>query len=298
MKAFYTDQFVLPLPPGHRFPMEKYARLRQRVEASGIAQMCVPDAATDEQILRCHDPDYLEKVKTGTLSPSEQRRIGFPWSPGMVERSRRSSGATVAALRAALNEGVGVNLAGGTHHACSDHGEGFCVWNDSAIAARDLQAHGLVNRVVIVDCDVHQGNGTAQITSGDDTIFTLSIHGEKNFPHRKHPSDLDIGLSDNTKDDEYLHIVEQGVRQALFLANADVAIYQSGADPFIGDRLGKLAISKEGLAERDHLVMSLLYQAQLPFAVTMGGGYAPNIDDIVDIHFETIRIATEFERFE
>jgi acetoin utilization deacetylase AcuC-like enzyme len=293
MKAFYTDHFVLPLPPGHRFPMEKYARLRQQVERNGIAEMCVPAPVHDAQILRCHDHAYLEKVKTGRLDAKEIRRIGFPWSPGMVERSRRSAGATVAACRAALQEGIGANLAGGTHHACTDHGEGFCVWNDSAIAARDLQASGLVERVVIIDCDVHQGNGTAQITEGDDSIYTFSIHGEKNFPYRKHPSNLDIGLQDNTGDDEYLELVEEGVKRALFHANADLAIYQSGADPFIGDRLGKLAMTKGGLARRDRMVIQMLLDAGLPVAVTMGGGYANNLDDIVEIHYTTVSIAAE-----
>jgi len=295
MKAFYTDQFVLPLPADHRFPMVKYAHLREKVQHSGIAEMCIPAPVTDAQILRCHDLTYLEKVKSGTLSSKEIRRIGFPWSPGMVERSRRSSGATLAAAETALSEGIAVNLAGGTHHACTDHGEGFCIWNDAAIAARDLQARGLVERVVIIDCDVHQGNGTAQITHNDPTIFTFSIHGEKNFPHRKFPGDLDIGLPDGVADDEYLMLIEEGVRRALFLASADLAIYQSGADPFVGDRLGKLSITKDGLAARDHMVISMLREAGLPIAVTMGGGYAQNVDDIVDIHYKTVRIAVKHQ---
>ncbi len=291
MKAFYTDHFVLPLPPDHRFPMAKYARLRQRVAEEDLAELCVPDGVTDTQILRCHVFDYLEKVKQGKLSAAEIRRIGFPWSPFMVERSRRSAGATVTACLAALEDGVAVNLAGGTHHACTDHGEGFCVWNDAAIAARDLQARGLAKQVLIVDCDVHQGNGTAQITANDTSIFTFSIHGEKNFPARKFPGDLDLGLADNTGDTEYLNLVEQSVWRAIFLANADMAIYTSGADPYVGDRLGKLALTKDGLAARDRLVMGMLRDAGLPVAVTMGGGYASDIDDIVSIHLETVRIA-------
>jgi len=297
MKAFYTDHFVLPLPDGHRFPMAKYAQLRHRVsDASEVLNITLdaPDAATDEQLLRCHDQNYLEKVKSGTLNTLEIRRIGFPWSLGMVERSRRSTGATIAACYAALEDKVSVNLAGGTHHACTDHGEGFCVWNDAAVAARELQSAGLVQRVVIIDCDVHQGNGTAQITQDDPTIFTFSIHGEKNFPFRKVASDLDIGLPNYTTDADYLHCVEEGVRRAIFLANADMAIYISGADPYTGDRLGKLSISKEGLIKRDQLVLELLREAELPVAVTMGGGYADNIADIVEIHFNTVRIATEF----
>lgn len=297
MKAFYTDHFVLPLPPGHRFPMAKYSRLRQRVITENIIaadDLRAPDTATDEQILRCHERDYLEKVKSGQLTRQEIRRIGFPWSPGMVERSRRSTGATIAACVAALEDGVAANLAGGTHHACRDHGEGFCVWNDAAVAAREMQTRGFVKRVVIIDCDVHQGNGTAHITRDDPTIFAFSIHGEKNFPHRKVPGDLDIGLADGTRDEDYLAMVEEGTRRALFLSDADLAVYIAGADPFSDDRLGRLDISKNGLAKRDRLVLELIREAGIPVAITMGGGYANNIDDIVDIHLQTIKIAREF----
>lgn len=297
MKAFYSDVFVLPLPPEHRFPMAKYRLLRERVIMEGLIKpvdLRIPPAATDEQILRCHDATYLEKVKTGNLTRQEIRRIGFPWSPGMVERSRRSTGATIAACYAALNDGIAANLAGGTHHACTDHGEGYCVFNDAAVAARELQAHGLVQRVVVIDCDVHQGNGTAQVTTGDPTIFTLSIHGERNFPFRKHPGDLDIGLPDGMTDDDYLYFVEEGVQRALFASGADMAIYVSGADPYTGDRLGKLSISKNGLQTRDKLVLSLLREANLPVAVVMGGGYAHNIEDIVEIHMQTLRTAATF----
>lgn len=272
--------------------MSKYARLREAVAVSGVAALQVPDAATDVQILRAHDRAYLDKVKFGTLSPQEIRRIGFPWSLQMVERSRRASGATIAACLAALEDGVSANLAGGTHHACTDHGEGFCIFNDAVIAARDMQARGFAQRVVVIDCDVHQGNGTAQITAADPTIFTFSIHGEKNFPFRKFPSDIDIGLPDGTTDDVYLDLVEEGTRRAIFQSGADLAIYISGADPFVEDRLGKLAITKAGLATRDRLVLGMLQEAGLPIAVTMGGGYADNIEDIVSIHFQTIAIAS------
>ena len=204
MKAFNTDQFVLPLPTHHRFPMEKYTRLRQRIQSNSLVELCIPDAATDEQISRCHTREYLEKVKSGALSYHEIRRIGFPWSPQMVERARRSVGATIAATRSALVDSIAVNLAGGTHHACSDHGEGFCVWNDTTIAACDLQATGHVKLVLIVDCDVHQGKGTAPIAQDDPSIFTFSIHGERNFPYRKVESNLDIVLADGTRDVSYL----------------------------------------------------------------------------------------------
>jgi acetoin utilization deacetylase AcuC-like enzyme len=295
MKCFYCDDFVLPLPDGHRFPMRKYALLRERLLAERVIApdaMHVPPAATDEQILRCHHADYLTRVVNGTLTDKEIRRIGFPWSPQMVERCRRSAGATIAACRAALTgDGLAVNLAGGTHHACRDHGEGFCVFNDAAIAARAMQAEGLARRVVIIDCDVHQGNGTADILNGDASVFTFSIHGEKNFPFRKVAGTLDIGLPDGVTDSEYLETVEEGTRRALHMADADLAIYISGADPYTGDRLGKLAISKDGLQARDRLVLDLCAAAGLPVAIAMGGGYADNVHDIVDIHFNTVRLA-------
>ena len=297
MKCFYADHFVLPLPDGHRFPMPKYARLRERLMAEGIIQpedFFTPPAATDEDILRCHTADYYERAKTGQLTEAEIRRIGFPWSLQMIERSRRSSGATLAAARAALDgDGFAANLAGGTHHACRDHGEGFCVFNDAAITARAIQAEGRVKRVVVIDCDVHQGNGTADITNGDSTIFTFSIHGEKIFPFRKVPGDLDIGLPDGTMDDLYLELVYEGTRRAIMMSSPDLAIYIAGADPFEGDRLGKLKITKRGLIERDKIVFDLCEGAGLPVAIAMGGGYAPDIEDIVDIHFQTIRQAAE-----
>lgn len=294
LKCYYTDHFVLPLPAEHRFPMPKYSLLRERVVNEGIISpedLIVPDAATDEQILRAHDADYLERVKTGSLTPKEIRRIGFPWTPQMVERSRRSSGATIAACRMALVEGLAVNLAGGTHHAFRDHGEGYCVFNDSAIASRAMQAEGRVQRIVILDCDVHQGNGTAAILKGDSTIFTFSIHGEKNFPYHKEQSDLDIELLDGTSDRIYLDMLEEGVQRALALSHADLAIYLAGADPFEGDRLGRLKLTKDGLRQRDELVLGLCKERGLPVAITMAGGYARNVEDIADIHVATVRVA-------
>jgi len=299
MRAFYCDQFVLPLPSDHRFPMPKYSLLRERALAAGIlapAELHIPEAAADEQILRAHDADYLERVKTGTLSPAEIRRIGFPWSPLMVERSRRSSGGTIAACRTALEEGIAVNLAGGTHHACRDHGEGYCIFNDSAIAARAMQAEGHVHRVVVLDCDVHQGNGTASILADDPTIFTFSIHGAKNFPFRKSKSDLDIELEDGTGDTVYLDMLEEGVQRALALSGADLAIYLAGADPFEDDRLGRLKLTKSGLLQRDQLVLDLCRSRGLPVAITMAGGYARNVEDIVEIHLQTIRLAASLSR--
>ena len=298
MRIHYSDHFVLPLPRGHRFPMSKYARLRERVlHAADFAGCCtVPEAASDAQILGAHDRDYLHRVATGTLSDAEQRAIGFPWTPQMVERSRRSSGATIAACRAALEEGTAANLAGGTHHAFRDRGEGFCVFNDSAIAARTLQAEGRVRRVLIIDCDVHQGNGTASIFRDDPSVFTFSIHGANNFPFAKEASDLDVELPDGTGDREYLEALSRGLGQALAQADADLAIYLAGADPFMDDRLGRLALTKQGLLNRDRLVFEACAAANLPVAVTMAGGYARDIEDTVDIHYATIETAAWFCR--
>lgn len=295
MKLFYADHFVLPLPDGHRFPMAKYRRLRERVEAAAWpgVELCVPPAATDEQLLRAHDAEYVRKVAAGELTRPEVLRIGFPWSPPMVERSRRSSGATVAAGYAALDDGFAANLAGGTHHAGPDWGEGFCVFNDAAVAARDWVASGRVRRVIVIDCDVHQGNGTAAILRGEDAAFTFSIHGAKNFPSRKEPSDLDVPLPDGVGDDDYLAALEAGLREAFARFAADVAIYLAGADPFEGDRLGRLTLTKPGLAARDRLVYETCRAKGLPVVAAMAGGYAQDVEDIVDIHFETVRLGVE-----
>lgn len=293
MEIFYCDHFVLPLPPEHRFPMRKYSRLRERVMEAALVpphSLREPDAATDAQLLRVHHPDYLHKVVTGTLTERELRRIGFPWSAGMVERSRRSVGGTIAACRAALTDGLAVNLAGGTHHAGYEHGEGFCVFNDTVVAARAMQDEGRVGRVLIVDCDVHQGNGTAALCANDPSIYTFSIHAEKNYPFRKHPSDLDIGLADGAGDDEYLEALELGLLQALSVAHADLVIYLAGADPFVGDRLGRLALTKAGLLARDERVYGHCRSMGLPVATVMAGGYAPDIEDIVDIHVQTVKL--------
>lgn len=274
--------------------MRKYALIREGVTAASMirpADLRVPIAASDGEILGVHGPDYLGRVSSGSLSAAETRRIGFPWSPEMVERSRRSSGATIAACRAALEDGVGINLAGGTHHAFADHGEGYCVFNDSAIAARALQAEGRVSRVVIVDCDVHQGNGTAAIFREDPTVFTFSIHGARNFPLRKETSDLDVPLPDGTADQDYLDALEPALSTAIQRARADLAIYVSGADPYREDRFGRLGLTKMGLAERDRLVFDACRKAGLPVAVTMAGGYARRLEDVVEIHLQTIRAA-------
>ncbi|MFN2169084.1 MAG: histone deacetylase [Anaerolineae bacterium] len=299
MKIYYHDHITLPLPEGHRFPMPKYALLRQRITAAAIipeGDILPGPAATYEQLTRVHTPDYVDRVRDGRLSEREIRQIGFPWSPGMFQRARHSVGSTIAACRAALSEGYGLNLGGGTHHAGPDYGQGFCVFNDCAVAARAIQAEGLAERIVIVDCDVHQGNGTAEIFAGDPTVFTFSIHGQKNFPFRKKPGDLDIGLPDDADDPIYLDALEEGVDRALAAAGADLAIYLAGADPYAGDRLGRLAVTKRGLAQRDRYVLDACRAAGLPVAIAMAGGYGKNIEDTVDIHFQTVQLAAEIER--
>jgi acetoin utilization deacetylase AcuC-like enzyme len=296
VKLFYTDHFELPLPPGHRFPMSKYRRLRERIHVEGqdfSFELLVPEAASLEQLCFAHDTDYVQRVISGSLSSAEIKRIGFPWSPAMVERSRRSSGATLAAARCALVDGIAVNLAGGTHHAMRDAGEGFCVFNDAAVTLMTLLHEGMIRRGAVIDCDVHQGNGTAQIFANVPEVFTFSIHGDKNFPLRKFPSCLDVALPDGTGDTDYLNALSEGLGQVLRQGPFDLAIYLAGADPYEGDRLGRLQLTKPGLSARDSLVLSELGKHQIPVAVAMAGGYAPNVDDIVDIHMQTIRIAAE-----
>lgn len=296
MKAYFYDNFHFPLPPEHRFPVPKYPGLRQRLletGALGLADLYSPDPASDEQLLLVHTPEYLQKLTQGTLSEREARRIGFPWSQGLVERSRRSVGATIAVCQAALEEGIAASLAGGTHHAYPDHGEGYCVFNDAAVAIRALQQQGSIRKALIIDLDVHQGNGTAFIFANAPSVFTFSVHGQKNFPFHKEQSSLDIALPDGTQDAAYLEAVEKGARQALSEANADLAVYLAGADPFQGDRLGRMEVSKAGLARRDGFILNLCCQAGLPVGVLMSGGYARDVNDIVDIHTETIRQAAE-----
>jgi len=298
MKIFYSDHRTVTLPPGHRFPMPKYALLRQRVIEAGLVtdgDLRPSEPASEAQILRVHDEDYLARLIKGEMTDREMRRTGFPWSPDLVERARLSSGGTICASRAALSDGISANLAGGTHHAHPGHGEGFCVFNDVAIATRAVQADGQAKRVVILDLDVHQGDGTAAIFSADETVYTFSVHGEKNFPYRKEPGDLDIALADQCGDEVYLEAVDSGVQHALMMANADLAIFIAGADPFLGDRLGRIGITKEGLLQRDKIVFEHCRQAGIPVAVVLGGGYAKEVQDTVDIHFNTLQLAVQLQ---
>ena len=294
MHCFYSDTFVLPLPAGHRFPMAKYSGLRQRIVADGIVAAGdlyeAPSAEWDD-IRLVHTVEYMHAVEHGTLPREAQRRIGFPWSPQMVERARRSVGATVAAGRVALEEGVAANLAGGTHHAFADRGEGFCVFNDVAVAARVLQRDHGIGCIAVVDCDVHQGNGTAAIFRCDPSVFTLSLHGAKNYPFRKEISDLDIEFDDGTGDEPYLAKLAEALN-VTFEHRPEVVFYLAGADPYEGDRLGRLKLTIDGLAARDAQVLHRCHAAGVPVVVTMSGGYADDIEAIVRIHANTIRLAS------
>jgi acetoin utilization deacetylase AcuC-like enzyme len=299
LKIFYTDSFAISLPENHSFPIAKYSLLRKQIIDSNLfspQDLCIPHRATDAEITRAHDPDYLRRLYNGQLTDQEVRRIGLPWSPELVERARRSAGATIETCFAALNDRVAVYLGGGTHHAFRDQGQGYCVLNDSVIAARTLQAETQIKQVLILDCDVHQGNGTAAIVQKDAAVFTFSIHGKNNFPYRKEKSDLDIALPDGTDDQLYLDSLQKGIKASLKKANAEVVIYLAGADPYRHDRFGRLDLSKDGLADRDRMVLQYCHEAGLPVAITMAGGYAPNIEDSVDIHFQTVRIAAEFQK--
>jgi acetoin utilization deacetylase AcuC-like enzyme len=300
MQAFYADHFVLPLPPGHSFPMGKYEKLRARLvaECSGI-RLGPALPASDGELALAHSPGYVEAVAQGTLSAAEQREIGFPWSPRMAERARRSVGATISAARAALigGEGVAANLAGGTHHAQADKGSGYCVFNDAAVAARLMQAEWhrafrQLLRVAVIDLDVHQGNGTAAIFQDDDTVFTLSLHGAKNFPFRKQASDLDVDLPDGCGDAEYLAALDEALATLWHRApGTGLVFFLAGADPHEGDRLGRLALTTRGLAERDRRVFAACRARGVPVAVSMAGGYGRDIDTTVAVHLQTLQLA-------
>lgn len=291
MKLFYCDEFVLPLPPAHRFPMAKYRLLRQRVESAPWARkesLEVPPPATDEQLARVHASEYIADVVEGSLDAAAVRRLGFPWSPELVERSRRSVGGTIAAARSAMVDGGAGNLAGGTHHAFRDRGQGYCVFNDAAVAARAMQQEEGVGRILIVDCDVHQGDGTASIFAQDPSVVTFSIHGRRNYPFRKQRSDVDVELEDGTDDRAYLAALCDALPSVVQSTGPELVVYVAGADPYRDDRLGRLALTRRGLRERDRLVFATLSAARVPFAVVMAGGYAREIDRIVDIHLATL----------
>ncbi len=300
--AFYADHFVLPLPPGHRFPMAKYARLRERLaqELPGI-ELHEALPATDGELALVHTPAYIDAIAHGTLAPALQREIGFPWSPAMAERARRSVGATLQAARQVMAQGgVAANLAGGTHHAYADKGGGFCVFNDFAVAARLMQAEHARQRgraplrVAIIDLDVHQGNGTARIFANDPSVFTLSLHGARNFPFRKEPSDLDVELPDGCADAEYLDAVDRALDELAHRFEPGLVLYLAGADPHEGDRLGRLKVSFDGLEARDRRVMDWAWQRRLPVVMAMGGGYGHDLEVTVQVQVNSYRVAHEY----
>lgn len=294
MHALYSDEYAIELPPAHAFPIQKYRLVREQLLGEGTlspADLVRPGLASAQDICLVHTPTYWTQIEQGTLPPDAVRRIGLPWSEGLVRRSRASVQATITAARFALTERVGVNLAGGTHHAFPDHGEGYCVFNDIAIAIRVLQRDWGFQRMAVIDCDVHQGNGTAAVFAGDAAVFTFSIHGANNYPARKVPSTLDIDLPDRTTDEAYLATLEPAVKQILEDFRPVFVFYQAGADPLRDDRFGRLRLTHEGLRGRDELVLGRLSVAGIPVAITMGGGYGQRLDDTVEAHCNTVRVA-------
>lgn len=300
MQVFHAMHAAMPLPPGHRFPAAKYQLLRDRLQAElPLIRFAEALPATDGELALAHSPAYIAAVATGSIDAAAIREIGFPWSPAMVDRARRSVGATIAAARTALREGIAANLAGGTHHASRDRGGGFCVFNDAAVAARLLQAeHGRASApaalpVAIVDLDVHQGNGTAAIFRDDPTVFTLSLHGAKNFPFRKEPGDLDVELPDGCGDEEYLQALDRALAELDRRFEPGMAVYLAGADPHEGDRLGRLKLTWAGLQARDRRVFDWAWQRRIPLALAMAGGYGARIEDTVQAQVNTFEIAAE-----
>ncbi len=292
-----SAKYAIPLPDGHRFPMAKYALLREAVLAEGLVhpeRLHDPERAAREDVLRVHTPEYVAHIEQGTLPPLEQRRIGLPWSELFVERAFRVVQGTIEASEAALAHGVAMNLAGGTHHAFPDRGEGFCTFNDVAIAIRRLQALGRVRRVAVIDLDVHQGNGTHGCFAGDSDVYTFSMHGAKNFPFHKVPGTRDVELADGTGDDEYLTLLAEHLPEVLRDARPDLVVYLSGADPHEGDKLGRLNLTFDGLKRRDMLVVSTCREVGLPVCATMSGGYGHDVRNTVAVHVNTVRVLREF----
>jgi acetoin utilization deacetylase AcuC-like enzyme len=290
MHVWTHHRWRFPLPPTHRFPLDKYARLHARLVAEGLAgpgEVHEPEPVDWAALAAVHDGALLARIREGRLTVREQRGLGLPWSPELVERARRATAGTVAAARHALAHGVAMNLGGGTHHAGRDFSRGYCLFNDVAVALAALRRDGLADRAVVVDCDVHQGDGTAHLFAGDDRAFTVSLHGARNYPFVRIPSDLDVDIPSGTGDDAYLRALEQALEAALPRAGADVAFYLAGADPWEGDRLGRLALTKAGLRARDELVLDRLLDAGASVCVVLAGGYAEDVRDTVDINAGT-----------
>ena len=294
MRAWSSARFTVPLPDGHRFPIAKYARIRDEVLARGLLPVSAveePDRVDRWALELVHTTRYVEAVLDGSLTPAELRRLGFPWSPELRERSLRTVQGTIEAARDALDRGLGINLAGGTHHAFPGHGEGFCVFNDVAIAIRVLQREGRITRAAVVDVDVHQGNGTALVFAGDPDVFTFSIHGARNYPFRKERSTLDVELDDGCDDAAYLEAVEAHLGPVLDAARPELVCYLGGADPFVHDRFGRLGLSVAGLGDRDRHAFAAIRGRGIPLVLTMAGGYARRLEDVVAIQANTVGAA-------
>ncbi len=292
LRAWSSARWSVPLPAGHRFPMEKYQLVRDGIVSAGLLAaeaIGEPERVSRDGLALVHETRYIDAVLDGTLTEAELRRLGFPWSPLLSERSLRTAQGTVEACRDALRTGAGINLAGGTHHAFPGHGEGYCVFNDVAIAIRTLEREGRIRRAAIVDLDVHQGNGTAKIFEDDPDVRTFSIHGARNYPFRKERSWRDIALPDGTGDAEYLRALDGHLGGVLDAAEPDLVVYIAGADPFEGDRLGRLKMTIAGLRARDASVLDACRARGVPVAVVLGGGYAHNLEDVVTIHANTVR---------
>ncbi|HKY24479.1 MAG TPA: histone deacetylase [Gaiella sp.] len=292
MRAFAHDVFTYPLPEGHRFPLPKYRMVREAAATLPGLEVHETDAADWDELRRAHSDDWVERVRRGRLERREELALGLPWSPELVERARRATGATIQAGRAALEDGVAANLGGGTHHAFADVGRGFCVFNDVVTALRVLRSEGVIGRVLVVDVDVHQGDGTHALLAGDASSFTLSVNGFRNYPFRRVPGDIDVDLPDGTGDERYLAELEAALAIALGRACPELCFVLAGADPFEGDRLGRLALTKPGLVARDTLVRDMLETAGVPICVTLAGGYAEDIRDTVEINVNTLRVFT------
>ena len=291
MQVFYTPRYYADIGEGHVFPIRKFELVRDRLLSEGTLrpeELIEPEPASVEDVLLVHSAYYVTRLCSGDLTQTELRRLGLPWSQALVRRSFHAVGGTINAARSALEDGKASNLAGGTHHAFADRGEGFCVLNDVAVAIRVLRRDGLIQRAAIVDCDVHQGNGTATIFSKDLDVFTFSMHGARNYPLFKPHSSLDIELPDGTSDEPYLEALAHGLI-SVFQHTPQIVFYLGGADPYIGDKLGRLAVSIEGLRRRDDYVLSACYEREVPVVTVMSGGYGENISDTVEIHCNTIR---------
>jgi len=296
LKIAYDPIYAHPLPPGHRFPMLKYELIPAQLLYEGVISeenLFSPGKADEETILLTHDKTYWEQLRDLTLPPKEQRRTGFPLSPQLIEREVRIAQGTIDGCRYALEYGIAFNVAGGTHHAGSNWGEGFCMLNDQAIASNYLLNNSICKSILIIDLDVHQGNGTAEIFENEPRVFTFSMHGDKNFPFRKERSDLDIPLDDGIGDDEYLSILKNALPELIDRHQPDFIFYLSGVDILASDKLGKLSLTKEGCKQRDRFVLEQCKLRQIPVQVSMGGGYSPDIKDIVEAHCNTYRVAND-----